>query len=185
MLQRSGYPITVLPARREGLSLYDYCVDREMIPSPRARWCTQWWKVVPIRAYQEAPAFDLMGIDAGEPRRAKYRERDGIVADYPLVRWGVNRAGCLEVIKRHGLPIPKKSGCFFCPYQRREQWVDLRENYPDLWCKATRLEQIVVEKQRKKGNAPYYLGSHPLPDIVQENQGSLFDGYRRPCQCGL
>lgn len=185
MLQSKGYPITVIKARRKGMTLYDYCVEYGILPAIKWRWCTSHWKIKPLEKYMVGPAFDLIGIDAGEGHRARYSERKQVISDYPLIRWGINREGCIEVIKRHGLPIPKKSGCWFCFFQRKSQWRELRDEYPTLWCKALYMEARCVEKQRAKGKSPYTIKTKPLAIYINEAQGDLFDGFRQPCMCEL
>ena len=32
-------------------------------------------------------------------------------------------------------------GCYFCPFQRRSDWMGLKRNHPDLFAEAKRLEQ--------------------------------------------
>ena len=185
MLIAKGHQIRIIDARRKGLHLYEYCLEYGIIPAIKWRWCTEHWKVKPLRKEKKGPAFELIGIDAGEPHRARYSEHKQVVSDYPLVRWGIDRVGCIDIIKRHGLPIPKKSGCFFCPFQKRSQWLELREKHPELWCKANALESACAAKQIAKGKKPYYINNKPLADIVQEDQGDLFDGFRSPCMCEI
>jgi hypothetical protein len=183
-LIRKGYPITILKTRRNGLNIYDYCLKYKVIPSVRFRWCTEHWKVRPLREYYDGPAYDLIGIDAGESHRAKYRETDNkVVADYPLVRLGIDRKGCVDVIKKHGLKVPQKSGCFFCFYQRPDQFRSLRDLHPDLFCKVLKLDEMCREKARLKGKKPFFLKNIPILDFIQHDQGDLFDGFIEPCHC--
>jgi len=186
MLKEKGFPITILPISVEGFdNLYDYCYHYKIIPLRFARWCSAKFKVRPLQKYFEKPSIVYIGIDSGESHRAKPYDKDGMVYEFPLVDRGIDREQCVKIIKKTGYPVPPKSGCFICPFQRISQWRKLKKEYPDLWCKALRLEKITNERLAKKeGGYPIYLKDKPLEIIVQENQEDMW-GDNRPCQCGL
>ena len=188
MLRDRGYPLTVLETRRDGLELIAYYLHYRLIPSRILRACTDHYKVKPLRAYQQAPCVVYLGIDAGEEHRAKPYDQGGVTHEYPLVDWGIDRAGCVEVIKQHNLPVPPKSGCFICPFQRVSQWRELYRLHPDLYCKARHLEVMANERMAAKGYSPMFLaGDRPLEAVAQEGQMDMFDASRgvTPCLCGL
>ena len=61
-----------------------------------------------------------IGYDAGETRRIQHAAAIDEVdkkyeKHYPLYEWGWDRAECVRVIERAGLPKPGKSSCYFCP----------------------------------------------------------------------
>jgi hypothetical protein len=182
-------PITILYPHVEGHSnIYDYFWHYRMVPFIRYRLCTDKFKLRPIRKYCQPPAFELIGIDAGEDHRAKIRCDGGLESRYPLIEYGIDRRGCVQIIKDHGIPVPLKSGCFFCPMQPIAQWKLLRRKHPDLFCKVQKLEDRNNEYRRGKGKEPFYLYSNakPLGEIVDENQGELFKEYEYPpCRCEL
>ncbi len=60
---------------------------------------------------------------------------------YPLIDRRITRAGCMELIKSEGLPIPPRSACYFCPFNSVERWCWLFENHPELYEKAMALEE--------------------------------------------
>lgn len=182
MLQNKGYPITTLQTRRDGLTLYDYCIKYGRLPSPRHRWCTHHWKIIPLSHYHQKPCYVMIGIDAGEAHRAhRGEDTEGEIRDYPLIEWNIDRHGCEGIIKRHGLPIPRRSGCFFCPFMTRGALRQLRYRQ-DLWCKLLELENSAVERRIQRGKKPYYLFKHPLEIMVNENQPNMFEE-RQPCVC--
>jgi hypothetical protein len=198
MMLAKGYPVTWIKPNVLGHSvLYDFCRKKEIIPNRNRRWCTVQFKSEPLDAYCQKPAIQLVGIDAGESQRAKVFERNGITFDYPLVAAGIDRQGCIDLIKRHGLPVPLKSGCWICPFQKREQWIELKRRHPDLFCKAVQLENLCNERRKAAGKKPVYFRDMPLEVLVQpkDNAGRraipgqevLFDADydRPPCRCGL
>jgi len=185
------FPLTILRPMVQGhQSLFEYCKAYQMIPSRRRRWCTSKFKVRIINAYVEKPCFSLIGIDAGEKHRASISVEKGIENRYPLIENNVDRDGCKEIIKNHGLEIPMKSGCWFCPYQRKAQWQALRRKHPDLFCEAQKLEQRQIEARAEKGKGPIYLFAkdRPISSIIDEAQAA-FPGMEEieypPCHCGL
>ena len=195
MMLAKGYPVTVIEPDVGGIkSLYEYCLKRSIIPARIRRWCTVKFKIGPLEKYQEKPCVVMLGIDAGESHRAKMHEQDGITYDYPLVEAGIDRQGCIEIIRRHGLPVPPKSGCFICPYQRRSQWIELRDKHPELFCKAKGLEELSAQKRIDNGKVPIYYKDMPLEQYLGakdrsgrlpvRGQESLWDD-DPPCRCGL
>jgi len=188
-------PITILiPSyirKRNGVTFHrldDYCLFRGIVPSVQMRWCTKEWKVVPMQKYVSSPAFLLLGIDAGESHRAKFAVDGGVERRYPLIEYGIDREGCREIILDHGLPVPPKSGCYFCPYQRPAQWRTLRREHPDLFCKAQQIEEANIRRRIARGKQPYALCPNGvfLDQLIDENQDELFEEFAYPpCHCEL
>jgi len=169
-------------------NLYDYYFSKKKIPSIMKRDCTDKFKLRPVYKYVEKPCFMLLGIDYGESHRARINTKNGVENRYPLIEYEINRDGCKEIIIKSGLPVPMKSGCFTCPFQRAGQWKELRTVHPDLFCKAQTLEKAVMDDRIKNGKKPFTLNNRgkKLKSIVEEDQMNLFeqDDYP-PCQCGL
>lgn len=195
LMQERGYPITVLRPDFRGFdNLYEYALHANLVPSLHVRWCTSNFKASVLYDYYDKPCLDLVAIDAGESHRARISAESGIEKRHPLVCLGIDRRGCEAIIEDHGLPIPIKSGCYICPMQRREQWVELNRRHPDLWCKAMTLENASVDSQIGKRAEPFYINDRPLMEVIRakdgrgrrvnDDQQDLFDD-RRPCQCGL
>lgn len=191
MLQDRGYPITVLETRRKGLNLYEYYYQHRMIPMRWVRACTVEYKLVPIANHCPTPCVMYLGISADESSRVDRiiaGQRPGEEKRFPLVDEGIDRKGCIDIIKAHGLPVPIKSGCFICPFQRKGQWRELRTNHPDLFCKAKTLEAVTNARLAETGRAPVHLAhDKPLDAIAQADQMDLFGerDFERPCLCDL
>lgn len=181
MIDRDVHPVTVLDTG----DLYESYWRRRIIPMRTMRWCTADFKVKPLNDYLQTPCTVYIGIDAGERRRvdkilAGCREDE--TKEFPLVDTGIDRAGCIEIIKAHGLPVPPKSGCYFCPHQRVGQIRQLRTLHKDLFDKALALEM----RANVGRDQHYYLMDRPLGDVAMDNQPDLF-GERdmTPCLCEL
>ena len=84
----------------------------------------------------------LIGYGAEEQKRiSKARiEDDKYVYRFPLDEWGVDRAGCVRLCERAGVPVPGKSSCFFCPASKKQEIATLARVYPDLAVRAVHLE---------------------------------------------
>lgn len=124
-------------------SLYDFCIARRLIPQQFPRWCTDDFKITQINRYSPRPAIHAIGIAVDERQRAdKMKPRlKSISLWFPFVEEGVTREGCKEIIRSHGLEVPPRSKCWFCPFQRKDEWVELRRNHPDLFQKAIEMEK--------------------------------------------
>ena len=182
--------VTVLVPNEQGFSsLYEYALSKSMVPAIYPRWCTRQFKIKHIMKYYDKPCFNMIGIDAGEAKRAKISIENGVENRFPLIEADIDREGCKAIIKKkHGLPIPQRSGCYICPFQRRSQWVELRKKHPELFCKAQILEKKNMEYRIAKGKKPLTLSGSGkrLSAIVDEGQMQIWkhDEYP-PCQCGL
>jgi hypothetical protein len=188
-LKANGHrPITVLRPSRKYSRIIDECEAYNIVPHMRFRWCTDKFKVSVVNKYVEKPCFMNIGIDAGESKRAKLNSSNGIENRFPLLERDIDRAGCINIIKAYGLPIPMKSGCYICPFQKVSQWKDLRIKHPCLFQRVAALEEANMRRSKELGRRVYTLRSNKqtLPSVIDENQGVLFerDEYP-PCLCGL
>lgn len=190
----TGRELTVLKPESQGeKTLVDFCLNKRVTPNRKFRWCTDRWKIRPLLEYFTTPCFSHIGIDAGESRRAKISSNKGVENRYLLIEHGIDRSGCLELIKSAGLKDPGKSGCWFCPFQRISQWRRLRREHPDLFCTARKMEEGENVRRAEQGKAPYYTirPDLPLSRLVSPSQlrQKALPGLEQleypPCQCGL
>ena len=128
--------------KREGKNLYEQFWEWHMVPLRRYRICTDHFKIRVIRKYLcknygNEQITTLLGIDAGEAHRAK----ENCGNEYPLIEMGIDRDKCKQIIKDASLPIPIKSGCYVCPFQKVRAIKWLKRKHPDLFQKAVLLEK--------------------------------------------
>ena len=71
----------------------------------------------------------------------KDSREDYITNLYPLIELKMTRRDCISIIEDAGLTVPEKSGCFFCPFNSTERWVQLLNRHPDLFERAIVLEE--------------------------------------------
>ncbi len=186
-LAERGLELTVLgPEWRRGkeqMTLIDYCEHYQVTPFPGARWCTSKWKVEPLHRWCEANGYDpddmLIGISADEWHRQQDKDR-------PLVDRGIDRDGCARIIVEAGLPVPRKSGCWICPFQRDSMWRELHRMHPDLFERAARLEELSSERRGEQAHL-YPGGEVTLRQLAAgfEAQTEMWDwlDYYQPCMC--
>jgi len=119
-----------------------YCEAHASIPGSFKRWCTSEYKWRPINRWVDVHNITVqhLGIAADESQRCPDASR-------PLCERGITRAGCIEIIRREGLDVPRKSACWCCPFQTRAEWRELWERHPDLYERAARLEERATERR--------------------------------------
>lgn len=93
-----------------------------------------------------------IGYDAGETRRTFRVPEDDRKYEWwhPLVEWGLGRSECIEIIARAGIPVPRKSSCFFCPAMKKPEILGLKEEHPDLLRRALDVERTWQESDHEK-----------------------------------
>lgn len=137
-----GIPLTVV--RKSGPDLLATCLSREVFPSAIWRWSTRDFKVRPIRKRYKAlnrPIVQYLAIAYDELERMRDSDDPNITNLYPLVDERITRDGCIRMIEQAGLPVPVKSGCWFCPFNNAERWRWLHDTHPDLYARAVELEE--------------------------------------------
>jgi len=120
-------------------NLFDFCWHHRILPSIHWRWCTDKFKIRPMKKYV-GKDIPQIGYTWDERKRA-FGFPDSI---YPLIDGEITRTQALREFK--GIKIPCKSGCFFCPYQNKEAWRQLFFNHPYLFLKALLLEERARER---------------------------------------
>lgn len=191
ILENRGYPITIITGGmtvkgiKEG-NLYEYAWKQRMFPQRHPRWCTANFKIKILHDYFNSPAFIMIGIAADESHRAKISSNKGLENRFPLIERDIDRQGCIDIIASHGLPLPIRSGCFICPFQKVSQLRQLRRMHPEYWCKLVALEERNVNRPDKKDPRNIYSWRKPVTDVVKEHDRYLFQEMSYPpCECGL
>ena len=118
------------------------------LPSPQARWCTEYLKIKPFEEYVGDDAvLSYIAIRADEKSgRGTYRP-GATYPVYPFVEDGIDLEGVGRILTDSGIGLPdyyrwrSRSGCYFCFFQRRIEWVGLLRNHPDLFQKAAEFEK--------------------------------------------
>jgi hypothetical protein len=140
-----------------------------MIPSNHRRWCTRMLKLKPFEEYVgDDPVINYVGIRADEEREGYISHKPNIRAVYPFREAGLVRADIIRILEESGLGMPTftrwgrtRSGCFFCFYQQKIEWVRLKETHPDLFEEAKKYEYA----NKLNGNPFYWNGNESLEEL--------------------
>jgi len=129
-------------------SLYNYCKLKNIIPSRMKRDCTSKFKISPIRKYlrerfgKKQKFVMYIGITSDEFKRVRESDVKYIQNQYPFVDVEeIDRQGCIDFLKERNLFVPDKSGCWFCPFTKKGNWIRLLNENPVLFDKAIELEE--------------------------------------------
>lgn len=151
-----GKPILRLNPDRD----FDFWLKQfnNFLPSAQTRWCTRQLKLRPfedwVRPMLEAnkKVFSYVAIRADEEYREGYTSRhENLKVRLPFKDDGIDKAGVLEILEASGLGLPKyyswrsRSGCTFCFFQQKIEWVRLKEEHPDAFEEAKAYEKNAVE----------------------------------------
>ena len=142
--KKSGLKITKVTSKHG--SLYDYFFKGKSQSSKYHHWCSDKFKIQPIRKYLrekygKKETFEMnIFIDYSEFHRMRESDRKYIKNKYPLVEQKLNRDQLKEIIKSKGYLVPEKSGCYHCCFTTKKGWIKLRNKEPDLWQKTKDLE---------------------------------------------
>lgn len=140
-----GKPIARLNADRD----FDHWlwVFGGALPSPQMRWCTKNLKIKPFEAWiGDDEVVTYIGIRADEDREGYISRRANVKAAFPFKDDGLTKADVLRILDDAGVGLPSyyewrtRSGCFFCFFQRKYEWVRLADEHPDLFQKAVEYE---------------------------------------------
>ena len=156
-----GKPIVRLNAHRGFDHWFE--VFRGALPSPQMRWCTKNMKIKPIEAWVgEAPAISYVAIRADESNRKGYiSTKPNIRTRFPFIEDGIDRDGVTRILEDAGIGLPNyyewrtRSGCYFCFYQRKAEWIGLAERHPELFERAVAIEQKVLRDAGLDGDADF------------------------------
>jgi 3'-phosphoadenosine 5'-phosphosulfate sulfotransferase (PAPS reductase)/FAD synthetase len=136
-----GKPVTRLSSGLGERGFDHYLkVYGEYLPSPNMRWCTRRLKIEPFEDYVgDDPVTLYVGIRADEKREGYISTKPNITPVFPFKEHGINKADVMRILDESGVGLPKyyewrtRSGCYFCFFQRKSEWVGLKERHPELF----------------------------------------------------
>ena len=95
--------------------------------------------------------YSYVAIRSDEEYREGYLSKhDRLFVVLPFKEAGIDKAGVLELLDAAGLGLPKyyswrtRSGCTFCFFQQKIEWVRLKEQHPDAFEEAKAYEKDAV-----------------------------------------
>lgn len=133
------------------------------------RQCTQHWKIAPIRRFIQSqrkgqPVDMLLGISTDEWQRMKDSDVKYIRNVYPLIEKKMSRLDCVNWIKTHGLEVPAKSACYFCPFHSTSEWNRVKQTSD--WKLVTAVDEQIRYARPSELGLRLYL--HPSLKPIDE-----------------
>lgn len=156
-----GKPIVRLNPDRD----FDFWLEEygNFLPSPRTRWCTRQLKLRPLELWLRndldfgTVIHSYVAIRSDEPSREGYQAtHENMRVHLPLRDAGIDRAGVIDILRQADVGEPdyyswrSRSGCTFCFYQQKIEWVRLAEQHPDRFEEA-----VAYEKTALKDGSPF------------------------------
>ena len=155
---------------------FDYFLKKynNFLPSQTARWCTIEMKLKSMENWLK-PALDAgqeiityVGIRYDERGRVGYKPTNDLIkARFPFIEDCIDKEGVLEILETSGLGLPdyykwrSRSGCTFCFFQKRSEWIGLKENHPKAWEHAKSLEKSATNEH----SAFTWIKDMPLTEL--------------------
>lgn len=125
------------------------------------------------------------GISADEATRMSIPETPWKTFVYPFVGYGIpgvgkwfkldslthktmNRNDIKSWYKKHGFLVPPKSSCVFCPYHSDHTWSDMKENYPEDFEDAVRVDKAIRDSSQRGVEQQIFLhrSLKPLDEVA-------------------
>jgi 3'-phosphoadenosine 5'-phosphosulfate sulfotransferase (PAPS reductase)/FAD synthetase len=151
-----GKPILRLNPRRD----FDFWLREynHYLPSPQTRWCTRQLKLAPFEQWTRPmlvagdKVTTYVAIRADEEYREGYSSKHkNLTVRLPFREFGIDRRGVMDILESSDVGLPKyydwrsRSGCTFCFFQQKIEWVKLRERHPDAFETAKGYEKSALE----------------------------------------
>jgi len=138
-------------------------VFKGCLPSPQMRWCTKLLKIKPLEEWLgDDESVSYVAIRADEShRKGHVSSRPNITTRYPFIDGGIDLDGVNRILEEAGIGLPDyykwrtRSGCYFCFFQRKAEWVGLAKNHPDLFKQAVAIENKVLKDAGASGDASF------------------------------
>ena len=188
------------------------------LPSAQMRWCTKNLKLKPFERYVgDAPAYSYIGIRADEDRSGYISHKPNLIPRFPFKEDGITKEDVFRILEESGLSLPAyyewrtRSGCYFCFFQRKAEWIGLMERHPDYfelaksyekvdpasgqrftWTQRESLEELAARKDEIKANHAKALKretalrpNRPLIELFDDAHEADSDGDEACLICDL
>ena len=127
------------------------------LPSPQTRWCTRQLKLRPFEHWLQPTldegktVYSYVAIRSDEEYREGYSSKHKrLKVVLPFKDVGIDKLGVHDILESAGLGLPRyydwrsRSGCTFCFYQQKIEWVRLKEQHPQAFEDAKSYEKDAV-----------------------------------------
>lgn len=131
---------------------------KHFLPSPQIRWCTRQLKIRPFEAWlrpdldRGVRVISYVAIRADEGyREGHLSTHQNLSVSLPFREEGVDLTGVREILDASGLGLPSyyrwrsRSGCTFCFFQQKIEWVRLKSEHPEAFEEAKQYEKLAKD----------------------------------------
>lgn len=149
------------------------------LPSPQSRWCTRQLKLRPFENWARqlldngTTVYSYVAIRSDEEYREGYTSKNQkLVIKLPFKEFNIDKAGVLEILEAAGLGLPEyyswrtRSGCTFCFFQQKIEWIRLKEYHPDAFEEAKAYEKTAI----KHGSPFTWCQGESLAELEQNER---------------
>jgi len=106
--------------------------------------------------------MSYVAIRADEKNRTGYvSTKPNITTVFPFIDDDIDHTGVIKILEDAGINLPDyyewrtRSGCYFCFFQRKAEWVGLADKHPDLFERAVAIEQKTLKDAGVAGDADF------------------------------
>jgi hypothetical protein len=152
------------------------------LPSPQMRWCTKNLKIKPFEKWiGDQPTVTYVGIRADEDREGYISHKANVEARFPFKEDGLVKDDILRILDEAGVGLPAyyswrtRSGCFFCFFQRKIEWVNLSEEHPDLFAKAVEYEDKINYEDKASAKHFTWSQGESLRELIARRDEIIAD----------
>lgn len=151
-----GKPILRLNPNRD----FDFWLREynHFLPSPNTRWCTRQLKLLPFKQWVRPMllAGDIVTSYVAIRSDEEYRQgyiptEENLTVKLPFREDGIDKQAVMDILEASGVGYPKyyewrsRSGCTFCFFQQKIEWVRLKERHPEAFEEAKSYEKSALE----------------------------------------
>jgi hypothetical protein len=145
------------------------------------RWCTKNLKIKPLEEWiGNDETYSYIAIRSDEHREGYISHKPNIHPVYPFKQDGIDKDGVMRILEVAGIGLPSyyswrtRSGCYFCFFQRKYEWVRLSETHPDIFDKAVAYEDKVnFEGTAMRGRKFTWSGKETLRELIGRKEEIL------------
>ena len=182
-----GKPIERLNPRRD----FDFWLREynHFLPNPQTRWCTRKLKLTPFEQWIKPmlvsgeKVTSYVAIRADEDYREGYSSKnDNLIIKLPFREAGIDKPGVMDILESSGVGYPKyyewrsRSGCTFCFFQQKIEWVRLKERHPEAFEDAKAMEKNALDH----GSPFTWSSGESLTELEQpERMAQIIEDFER------
>lgn len=168
-----------------GNPFLDLCIWKGRFPSTKARFCTQFLKIIPTMEQVYMPLLEdghkvvsWQGVRAAESlARSKLSEREDTPEGYsiyrPLLKWTARDV--FDMHRKHGIkhnPLYEmgmgRVGCMPCINVNKNELFEIQRRFPDQIERIAEWERIVAKVSKRQG-------ASFLPALVDDGKKDIYE----------